>query len=166
MIRRKKYENDSEKCSSRWSGTFTLNDSDRTQRSHAAALAGHLPFWNDALHIHATFPTAPAVGVDSVLVLEAREAATHKIIDITDDVAVVLWMPSMGHGSAPTQVERAVDAKGDIVPGVFNVKNVYFTMGGDWEVRVILTNQKGQSETASFNVKVAGSGGGHGGHRH
>ncbi len=41
---------------------------------------------------------------------------------------VVLWMPSMGHGSSPVAVER-------LSTGLYRAKNVFFTMKGDWEIR-------------------------------
>ena len=129
---------------------------------HPPVLAGHLSFKQNTLHIHASFPTDPVVNQESLLVLEAKDAATHKETELTDNVDVVLWMPSMGHGSAPTQVERAVDANGNLLTGVFNVRNVFFIMGGDWEVRVTLTDANGTQETKSFKVTIAGSG--HGPH--
>ncbi len=126
-------------------------------------LTGHLPFKNNTLHVHASLPNPPAVGTGSVVVLETKDAKTHQNVEITDNVEVALFMPAMGHGSAPTQVERVLDASGNIQPGVYNVKNVYFTMAGDWEVRVTLTDEKGISETQKFDVKLDGE---HGGHQH
>lgn len=123
------------------------------------ANSGHLKFKNELLHIHANFVAAPIVGEESILVLEAKDAKTHQSVELADDVEVVLWMPSMGHGSSPTQVEKAVDANGNLLVGVFNVKQIYFIMGGEWEVRVTLTDAQGLKETRSFLVKLDG---GHG----
>lgn len=47
------------------------------------------------------------------------------------DINVELWMPSMGHGSAPTKVFVDPD-----IPTLLHVTNVYFIMGGDWEIRI------------------------------
>ncbi len=126
-------------------------------------LAGHMSFKQDTLHIRASFLAAPVVGQESLLVLEAKNPRTHQATELSDNVEVVLWMPSMGHGSAPTRVERAVDANGDALAGVFNVRNVYFVMGGDWEVRVTLTDSQGVQETKDFKVSLGG-GHDHGGH--
>lgn len=41
---------------------------------------------------------------------------------------VVLWMPSMGHGSSPVSVEFASE-------GIFHAKEVYFIMPGPWDIR-------------------------------
>ena len=41
---------------------------------------------------------------------------------------LVLWMPSMGHGSSPTTVTRL-----DV--GTYCASNVFFIMPGEWEMR-------------------------------
>ncbi len=41
---------------------------------------------------------------------------------------IVLWMPSMGHGSSPVTVEK-------LSTGLYRAKNVFFSMKGDWEIR-------------------------------
>lgn len=41
---------------------------------------------------------------------------------------VVLWMPSMGHGSSPVTVER-------LGTGLYRATAVFFSMKGDWEIR-------------------------------
>lgn len=41
---------------------------------------------------------------------------------------VVLWMPSMGHGSSPTTVQR-------LGPGSYRASSVFFSMPGEWEIR-------------------------------
>jgi YtkA-like len=125
-----------------------------------ASLAGHLAFKQNTLHIHADFPVTPEVGKEALLVLEAKDAVTHQTIALNDQVKVVLWMPSMGHGSAPTKVKPALDSQGNVIPGIFKVTNVYFVMGGAWEVRVILTDNQGVVETQKFDVVF------NGGHHH
>lgn len=49
-------------------------------------------------------------------------------VDLTATPQVVLWMPSMGHGSTPTQTTRVDE-------GTYRVTNVFFIMPGDWEIR-------------------------------
>ncbi|MCO5113391.1 MAG: hypothetical protein M9899_10625 [Bdellovibrionaceae bacterium] len=49
-------------------------------------------------------------------------------VDISTLPAVVLWMPSMNHGSTPTQVEQ-VDT------GSFRATHVFFIMPGEWDIR-------------------------------
>jgi hypothetical protein len=119
-------------------------------------LAGHLPFKNNTVHLHATFAAEPEVGTEAFLSLEAKDAKTHQPVDLQDDVEVSLFMPTMGHGSAPTQVERVLDSKGNVLPGVFNVRSMYFTMAGDWDVSVTLTDASAVNETQKFSVHIDG----------
>jgi hypothetical protein len=49
-------------------------------------------------------------------------------VDLTTTPQVVLWMPSMGHGSTPTQTTRVDE-------GTYRATNVFFVMPGDWEIR-------------------------------
>lgn len=42
--------------------------------------------------------------------------------------SLILWMPSMGHGSSPTTVIR-------IDVGTYRASNVFFIMPGEWELR-------------------------------
>lgn len=124
-------------------------------------LSGHLTFKNDTVHVHAKFPTKPTTEEESILVLETRDAKTHKTIELADTIEVELWMPSMGHGSAPTQLERALDVEGQVILGTYNVRNVYFIMPGLWQVFVKLTDADGATETQNFEVTIDGDHGGH-----
>lgn len=51
------------------------------------------------------------------------------VLQDVNGVDVVLWMPSMGHGSSPVTVERA-----DV--GTFKATQMSFIMGGEWEIRI------------------------------
>jgi hypothetical protein len=141
---------------------ITLSVPTHAHSDHGQLPAGHLVYKQNTLHVHAQFLNQPEINKEALLVLETRDPRNHQIIEIEDSIEVVLWMPSMGHGSAPTQVERQLDAQGNVVPGVFRVRNVYFSMGGLWEIRVGLTDVNGVLETKSFTLNLAG--GGHGGH--
>ncbi|MFN7729501.1 MAG: hypothetical protein ACK5P7_10130 [Bdellovibrio sp.] len=47
--------------------------------------------------------------------------------DALADLKVVLWMPSMGHGSVPVQIEK-------LSVGLYRIKNIFFIMPGEWDV--------------------------------
>jgi hypothetical protein len=66
------------------------------------------------------------------------------------DVAVTLWMPSMNHGSDPVQVSAKKDASGNEVLGEYTVSNLKFSMGGEWEIQVLLKNGEEVVEQNSF----------------
>lgn len=124
-------------------------------------LGGHLSYKKDQLHIHAQFKNPPSIGSESILLLETREASTHNLIEIQDQIKVVLWMPSMGHGSSPTRIEPATDINGNKIIGKYIVRKVFFIMDGDWEVRIELKDSLGRTETQSFNIMIGENSSGH-----
>lgn len=67
-------------------------------------------------------------------------SVTGPFVDPGYQFKVVLWMPSMGHGSSPTRVEPLLDTTGNPAVGQYWVKQVYFSMGGDWDIRLQLKN--------------------------
>lgn len=129
---------------------------------HPAAnpLKAHLPYKNNSLHLHTELNAEPKIGIESYLKIETRRGKDHSLVSISDTIEVELWMPDMGHGSAPTQVTRTIDANGNAVTGSYLVRNLYFIMGGAWEVRIALTDSSGNKEIKNFTVMVGG------GHQH
>jgi len=65
-----------------------------------------------------------------------------------------LWMPSMGHGSSPIKLSPSRDSSGDVIPGIFEASQVYFIMGGAWEVRVQLRAGTRVDEESIFSVSL------------
>lgn len=124
-------------------------------------MGGHLVFKEKTLHIHVKFVNPPAIGKDSPMILEAKDGKTHRAVELKDTLQVILWMPSMGHGSAPTQIDKLLDDKGQIVLGSYQVKNVFFVMPGDWEIRFVLTEASGAKETRVLNLNLEGEDHGH-----
>lgn len=120
----------------------------------------HLSFANGAIHAHATWTQGPQSPAESVLRLEWKNGADHSPVE-PGRFRVSLWMPDMGHGSAPTQIQRVLDERGEPILGSYDVRNVYFTMGGKWDVRVSLKLANGTEETKAFSVMLDGGGHGH-----
>jgi len=56
-----------------------------------------------------------------------------QFVDLKNQLEIVLWMPSMGHGSSPVTIEK-------IAPGQYRVSRVFFIMPGDWEIQFKLKN--------------------------
>ncbi len=59
-----------------------------------------------------------------------------------DELQSLLWMPSMGHGSAPVRIEK-------IDSNTYRIYDMYFVMSGDWEVRIFL-KKSGQTVDQVF----------------
>lgn len=66
-------------------------------------------------------------------------------VDLIAQPEVILWMPSMGHGSTPTITTR-VDV------GSYRVTNVFFTMPGEWELRLQVKNGTEVLDEANISI--------------
>lgn len=65
-------------------------------------------------------------------------------------VKVFLWMPSMGHGSAPVTIARETNE----AAGAFRVSNVNFIMPGSWEVHVQFKNGEQILDEAIVKLEI------------
>lgn len=130
---------------------------------HGAPMT-HLVFANGEIHAHAAWQSGPEVSKESLLKIEWKNGADHSPTEPPGTFEVVLWMPLMGHGSAKTQIQRVMDDQGQPLAGVFAISNIYFIMGGDWDVNVALTFADGKKETHVIKVSLPMDGGGHNGH--
>jgi hypothetical protein len=126
---------------------------------------GHLVFAGGKIHAHLSWEKAPdGKGGESKMRLEWHDGATHELMEPGLPFGVALWMPSMGHGSAPTQIQRVLNDRGEVIPGTYMVTNMYFMMPGDWDIRVALKYADGREERKAWSIVVEGDD--HGGHHH
>ncbi len=72
----------------------------------------------------------------------------------SNEVFVKLWMPSMGHGSSPVTIKPALNTSGEIIAGVYDVSDVFFTMHGNWEIQVQLRQARKVIEQAKIDVRI------------
>lgn len=68
---------------------------------------------------------------------------TPKTGGIDLHIEVELWMPSMGHPSAPVTVTQQTDNDGNLLDGQFLATNVFFIMPEDWEIRIKVKDDAG-----------------------
>jgi hypothetical protein len=62
-------------------------------------------------------------------------------------VSAYLWMVMPGgesHGSSPVTVSASFDATNQVIPGVFQVDGIVFSMYGDWQIHIELKNVDGE----------------------
>jgi len=59
--------------------------------------------------------------------------------DFSTAPRLVLWMPSMGHGSSPTEVNR-------LDTGTYRASNVFFIMPGEWDLRFLAQDSSGDQD--------------------
>jgi len=86
-------------------------------------------------------------------------------VGIKSKFEVDLTMPSMGHGSSPVEIENFKDANGNDVPGLFKVKEMYFTMKGVWKINLKLVSTENKIEEQSYTIDL-GDLSNSGGHNH
>jgi hypothetical protein len=121
----------------------------------------HLVFANGAVHAHAIWTKGPHSPDESILRIEWKNGADHSAMEPPGALKVSPYMPAMGHGSAPTRIDRVLDSRGQVLVGVFQVSSIYFTMNGDWDVRVTLKYADGSQETKVIKVHLDDTDDGH-----
>jgi hypothetical protein len=64
-----------------------------------------------------------------------------------EDLQIQLWMPAMGHGSAPVLIAQEST-------GTFRVSSVFFTMRGDWQLRFKLMDHRRVVDESVLPIKA------------
>lgn len=67
--------------------------------------------------------------------------------DLPKTLFVYLWMPSMGHGSAPVKLKKIAD-------GEYEISEVHFIMGGRWDVKFQLKDGSQVFDETSVPVSL------------
>ncbi len=119
-----------------------------------AARVTHLVFANGTIHARCTWTQGPQSPDESLLRVEWVRSSDHAPIEPPGSFKVALFMPGMGHGSAPTQLQRVLDEQGRAILGSYQVSNMYFTMRGEWVVNVTLKFPDGSEETKAISVRL------------
>ena len=57
----------------------------------------------------------------------------ERLVDPIANPTIILWMPSMGHGSSPVSIER-------VGLGTYRAFDIFFIMPGEWDIRYQLKN--------------------------
>jgi hypothetical protein len=117
----------------------------------------HLEFANGAVHAHCQFTQGPQTPDESKMTIMWMNGATGTAAEPPGTFAVDLFMPGMGHGSSPTQVQHVLDKDGSTVVGAYEISNMYFVMAGKWQVNVTLNSTDGTKETKTIDLDVPGS---------
>ncbi|NDG84712.1 MAG: hypothetical protein EBX52_06695 [Proteobacteria bacterium] len=67
---------------------------------------------------------------------------------------VMLWMPSMGHGSSEVTLQKKTDTHGVALTGQYEASDAYFIMGGPWDVHVQLKDGETVTDEAIDKVQI------------
>jgi len=115
----------------------------------------HLAFKNGAIQADCLWTQGPQTQDESVLEIDWKDGRSLTAIDLPGSLSVTLVMPSMPEmQNPPTQINRIIDPQGNPITGEFQVRNIYFTMGGDWLLNVTLKYRDGTEETQIVNVHL------------
>jgi hypothetical protein len=102
-----------------------------------------------------TMPTNEEKGAFQISFWNSKTgSASGPYVDPGKTVSVKLWMPDMGHGSSPVKITAALDANGAPVPGRYHATEVYFVMGGTWEIWVQLRDGAVVLEEAKIDLSI------------
>ncbi len=115
----------------------TLTDSDCSLSYAQSDLCGQI-LWEKV-------PTESEMG--SFLLKFHLQSSPKELIDPSYTVQVVLWMPSMGHGSSPVKIQK-------IETGVYRIYNVFFIMPGEWEIRIQLKDGANVIDQAVQKINI------------
>jgi hypothetical protein len=85
--------------------------------------------FRDGICLRVTWTILPTEDGFGAFDLRTFDGATGEPRDLEAPPFVLVRMPSMGHGSAPTRVARAG-------LGFYTVSNVSLYMKGDWQIRI------------------------------
>ncbi len=89
----------------------------------------------------------PSTSSEAELQIQWTTGPNNSPIDPAGSFDVTTNMPSMPTmNNSPTQLERVVDTQGNVVPGAYLVRNIWFTMGGQWDVVLTLVRPDGTQE--------------------
>ncbi|UYL07776.1 FixH family protein [Bdellovibrio sp. SKB1291214] len=112
-------------------------DPKTVQKNQGADSACSIELVNSNLCASIAWTMGPQTPAESEFILKVWDKTSGSengpFVDPANTLSVVLWMPSMGHGSSPVTIEK-------IETGTYRVRRVYFIMPGDWEVRFFLKN--------------------------
>jgi hypothetical protein len=90
-----------------------------------------LSFNNSGYSFNISWIEGPRLGASRFLVKTWKSNSgtmNGPYSDLPKPLVVFLWMPAMGHGSAPVKLRKLTD-------GEYEVSEVQFIMGGKWEIK-------------------------------
>lgn len=104
--------------------------------------------------VKAFFKKGPVVGEESQMVIDFYSLDGKQRLEAPLPFKVYLWMPHHNHGSSPVKYARYGDDEYLVLPGRYLIMEMYFVMGGMWDVHVELTNDDGSKTDKSFRVNL------------
>lgn len=102
---------------------------DQTQKLERITTDCKLYFQKENLCLETEWESFPTEDSFGSLLLSFTDFNDRDLnISPETELNVVLWMPSMGHGSSPVNLNEIKD-------GAYRASDVFFIMPGEWEIR-------------------------------
>lgn len=116
--------------------------------SISAAQACDIHFKSEDLCMSVSWEKFPKARENGAFVLKFTDAQdSQRLMDPKTSPHVILWMTSMGHGSKPVTLKRE-----DI--GTFRSTDVFFIMGGPWDIKFQLKDGDNVLEERVKGVRI------------
>ena len=112
------------------------------------ALACDLYFKSEDLCLNVTWEVLPPARANGTMLLTFTDAKdAGRVVTPKYTPNVILWMTSMGHGSKPVTLNF-------IEEGKFRSTNVFFVMGGPWDIKFQLKDGSTVVEEVVQKIKI------------
>lgn len=106
-----------------------VNDPNPYSRNEEATAECKMYFKTENLCLKATWDNLPTESTFGSMTLTFTDKADPtRIISPQHGPSILLWMPSMGHGSSPVTITLIED-------GIYKADDIFFIMQGPWEIR-------------------------------
>ncbi|WP_412462991.1 FixH family protein [Halobacteriovorax sp. RT-2-6] len=109
-------------------------------------ISNEIRFDTEALTILRQWDKGPIVYDSSTLTITFKDSANN-LKDPAGEFSAYIWMPDMGHGSYPITVTR-------IATGVYQLTDIYFTMGGLWDFHLQLKDNGNLYDSISWPLTL------------
>lgn len=115
---------------------FLEDDSTPTEGVNSTQALGselNLALTKSQLSFNYYWQTGPHIGNESKLLIIISDK-DGRPADPEKEFSVMIWMPTMGHGSFPISVSK-------VQQGIYEAKEIFFTMPGLWDIHFQLLNE-------------------------
>lgn len=115
-------------------------------QSGKATIYSEISLKNYQINISPFWREGPFIGDESKLLIILTNNQNVPI-DVTGKLKIKLWMPDMNHGSYPVTIQR-------VGIGIFEVRDLYFTMEGFWNIHFELFINEQLVEEAKWGITL------------
>ncbi|MFG1484725.1 FixH family protein [Halobacteriovorax sp. RZ-2] len=109
-------------------------------------ITNQLEFNTEALTISRQWEKGPLLYDSSTITITFKDSADN-LKDPIGDFSAYIWMPDMGHGSYPITVTK-------VATGIYELTDIYFTMGGLWDFHLQLKDNGNLYDTVSWPLTL------------